>query len=56
MGLGSGDRLARGAKSATFGGVSNKTQIAWDHMWMDGRKFKRTYGISKKQYAAKGNK
>lgn len=51
MSVGSGDRLARGAKSATFSAGNTATQIAWDHMWMDGREFKKTYGITKTQFA-----
>jgi hypothetical protein len=55
MAVGYGDRLAGGAKgaSATFStGGKSVAQIEWDFMFMDSRKFKRTYGVTKKQFEA----
>lgn len=55
MATGPGDRLAGGASgaSATFStGGKSVSQIEWDAMFMDARKFKRTYGVSKRQYEA----
>lgn len=51
MSLGGGDKLARGAKSATFSAGNTKTQIEWDHMFMEPRKFRKVYGISKTRFA-----
>lgn len=53
---GGGDQLARGAKSAQFSAGNTKTQIEWDYIWMDARKFKKTYGITKKQFMTVLNK
>jgi hypothetical protein len=48
--MAAGDALARGAKSAQFGGPNATPQIKWDWMWMSPRKFKKVYGVTKTQY------
>ena len=50
--LNGGDVLARGGKSATFGGFgSGMSQMEWDWTFMKPQQFRKTYGMSKEQYA-----
>ena len=51
--MGYGDRLASGAKSASFSaGGSNLSQEQWDCIFMSDAKFKATYGKTKEEFRA----